>query len=175
MGGGRQACHGEPLWADGFRSEKVLLLIHTAAAAPPLKLKSESESESGQSGGCDALGLTDWASSYAVTLRSLPLLLHGAAQKVILRTSPTRHPCHRRSTGTQNNAFTRRSGHERSILEESRRWDGQRRLGCTRGPVTSHGYEHMPVSQASRTLGRRSSYFIPCTRRSDSTPQQCLT
>ena len=62
------------------------LPIHAAA---PLKLKSESG---------DALGLepetivpTDWASSYAVTLRSLLRPLHGAAQKAMLRTSPTRH------------------------------------------------------------------------------------
>jgi hypothetical protein len=62
------------------------LPIH--AAAPPI-----SKSESG-----DALGLEpetiipiDWASSYAVTLRSLLRPLHGAAQKAMLRTSPTRH------------------------------------------------------------------------------------
>ena len=62
------------------------LPIHAAA---PLKLQSESG---------DALGLepetivpTDWASSYAVTLRSLLRPLHGAAQKAMLRTSPTRH------------------------------------------------------------------------------------
>jgi len=65
------------------------LPIH--AAAPPLKMMSES-------GGSDALGLepepiipTDWASSYAVTLRSLLRPLHGAAQKAMLQTSPTRH------------------------------------------------------------------------------------
>jgi len=46
----------------------------------------------------DALGFEpetiipfDWASSYAVTLRSLLRPLHGAAQKAMLRTSPTRH------------------------------------------------------------------------------------
>ena len=62
------------------------LPIH--AAAPPTPT----------SGSGDALGLepetiipTDWASSYAVTLRSLLRPLHGAAQKAILRTSPTRH------------------------------------------------------------------------------------
>ena len=62
------------------------LPIHAAA---PLQLKSESS---------DALGLepetiipTDCASSYAVTLRSLLRPLHGAAQKAMLRTSPTRH------------------------------------------------------------------------------------
>ena len=62
------------------------LPIH--AAAPP-KLRSESS---------DALGFepetiipTDCASSYAVTLRSLLRPLHGAAQKAMLRTSPTRH------------------------------------------------------------------------------------
>jgi hypothetical protein len=94
MGGGRQAGHGEP-WESGFGSEEDLvdptgaftwLPIH--AAAPPTP-----KSESG-----DALGLepetiipTDWASSYAVTLRSLLRPLHGAAQKAMLRTSPTRH------------------------------------------------------------------------------------
>jgi hypothetical protein len=69
------------------------LPIH--AAGPPLKFKSESESESGSALGLEpepeTITLTDWASSYAVTLRSLLRPLHGAAQKAMLRTSPTRH------------------------------------------------------------------------------------
>jgi hypothetical protein len=63
------------------------LPIH--AATPPMP-RSE--------GSGDALGLEpetitpfNWASSYAVTLRSLLRPLHGAAQKAMLRTSPTRH------------------------------------------------------------------------------------
>lgn len=62
------------------------LPIH--AAAPP-----QPKSESGDSLGLEPEYIVpiDWASSYAVTLRSLLRPLHGAAQKAMLRTSPTRH------------------------------------------------------------------------------------